>query len=525
MKRLLHFHVAILFFVLIAAYTASGQGNAFTYNGSFNENGSPANGTFNFQFALFDAPTGGTQIGSTLNQNGIVVSGGVFSATLDFGMNAFPGTDRYLEIGLCHVVGAGCEIQTQSPRVRITAVPYAMRAQTVSGPVVVSLPGIQNPSLVNLPPAALVVHETASNDVTAGLIGISDSASGSGVFALADTASPTGQSTGLTAIATASSGQTRGVAASVFSPQGVAYSADAENGAQIFSASNGTNYVFTVDNAGNVSGRDFANLGGTFEADNHGDIRAHGINVGPVNGLNDVFVVQPDGTTSVAGTFHVGSGLLDVNPTGINMTGNVGITGGATANSFSASGNSTFGAVDVTNLTVSGGLNVNGASGLLVSGDINANGNLGASNITAHSGATVTGTLTVNGDLHITGAKNNIVKTENGESLALYAMESPEYWFEDFGTVRLVNGRVVINIDPKFAQTVNLAVPYKVFLTPDGNCRGLYVFRKGATSFEVRELRGGRSNISFDYRVVAKRLHFEDRRLERVQTPAGTAQK
>ena len=53
---------------------------------------------------------------------------------------------------------------------------------------------------------------------------------------------------------------------------------------------------------------------------------------------------------------------------------------------------------------------------------------------------------------------------------------------------------------------VNLDVPYKVFLTPDGNCRGLYVYRKSATTFEVRELGRGHSNISFDYRIVAKRL-------------------
>ena len=37
---------------------------------------------------------------------------------------------------------------------------------------------------------------------------------------------------------------------------------------------------------------------------------------------------------------------------------------------------------------------------------------------------------------------------------------------------------------------------------------------KSATSFEVRELGGGTTDISFDYRIVAKRLGYEELRLE-----------
>jgi hypothetical protein len=55
-----------------------------------------------------------------------------------------------------------------------------------------------------------------------------------------------------------------------------------------------------------------------------------------------------------------------------------------------------------------------------------------------------------------------------------------------------------------------------VFLTPNGDCKGLYVASKTAGGFEVRELGGGTSNISFDYRIVAKRLGFENARMEDV---------
>jgi hypothetical protein len=46
---------------------------------------------------------------------------------------------------------------------------------------------------------------------------------------------------------------------------------------------------------------------------------------------------------------------------------------------------------------------------------------------------------------------------------------------------------------------------YHVFVTPEGDCHGLYVRRKSADSFEVRELTGGKSDIAFSYRIVGRR--------------------
>ena len=77
----------------------------------------------------------------------------------------------------------------------------------------------------------------------------------------------------------------------------------------------------------------------------------------------------------------------------------------------------------------------------------------------------------------------------------------------------LVNGSATVTLDPVFAQTVNTGIDYRVFVTPDGDCRGLYVTRKTATSFEVHELGGGQANIDFDYRIIAKRKRYEDVRL------------
>jgi hypothetical protein len=48
-----------------------------------------------------------------------------------------------------------------------------------------------------------------------------------------------------------------------------------------------------------------------------------------------------------------------------------------------------------------------------------------------------------------------------------------------------------------------------VFITPNGDSESLYVINKTATSFEVRESKGGTSSLTFDYRIVAKRRGYE----------------
>jgi hypothetical protein len=97
--------------------------------------------------------------------------------------------------------------------------------------------------------------------------------------------------------------------------------------------------------------------------------------------------------------------------------------------------------------------------------------------------------------------------------VSLYAMQSAENWFEDAGSGQLSNGSASIALDPTFAQTVNMGVEYHVFLTPNGDCKGLYVTQKSATSFEVHELGGGSSSVAFDYRIMAKRNGYENVRL------------
>jgi hypothetical protein len=129
------------------------------------------------------------------------------------------------------------------------------------------------------------------------------------------------------------------------------------------------------------------------------------------------------------------------------------------------------------------------------------------------------GDVRISDSLIVLGGKSVAVRVNNGEYRLLYCQESPENWFEDFGEDQLTNGKTIVNLDPLFSQTVNTNVAYHVFLTPGEDCNGLYVANKTPTSFEVRELKGGNSNVSFSYRIVAKRKGYEDIRLAKMGGP------
>jgi hypothetical protein len=128
------------------------------------------------------------------------------------------------------------------------------------------------------------------------------------------------------------------------------------------------------------------------------------------------------------------------------------------------------------------------------------------------------------GNLGASGTKSAVVALPDDRVVELYSMESPELWFEDFGAGELREGAAEVALDPTFALTVNTEADYHVFLTPNGDCEGLYVTNKTATGFQVRELRGGKSNVAFDYRIAAKRRGYESVRTDQLETDAETVQ-
>src|SRR5437870_1197770 len=112
------------------ATNAAAQTTAFTYQGRLTDGGTPANGNYDLQFALWDSASSGSQIGSTQTVNIVPVSSGIFAVTLDFGANAFPGANRFLEISAR--LSDASSFTLLSPRQPITSTPYAVRSSNAT---------------------------------------------------------------------------------------------------------------------------------------------------------------------------------------------------------------------------------------------------------------------------------------------------------------------------------------------------------------------------------------------------------
>ncbi len=75
------------------------SGTAFSYQGFLTIAGSPAGGSYDFAFELYDAALDGNQVGSTVVHDDVPVSQGQFTVQLDFG-DVFDGSPFWLQIGV-----------------------------------------------------------------------------------------------------------------------------------------------------------------------------------------------------------------------------------------------------------------------------------------------------------------------------------------------------------------------------------------------------------------------------------------
>lgn len=112
---------------------------AFTYQGELKSGGVPADGAFDFELRLFDAAVGGAQVGPTLCVDDLLVAGGVFSLSLDFGDQFSAGEGRYLQIAVRQDLDDTCvdgdPFATLLPRQSLTITPfswYAVQARNAS---------------------------------------------------------------------------------------------------------------------------------------------------------------------------------------------------------------------------------------------------------------------------------------------------------------------------------------------------------------------------------------------------------
>jgi hypothetical protein len=110
--------------------SAFAQGTAFTYQGQLQNNGSPANGSYDLQFILYNANVGGSQAGPILTNAATAVSNGLFTVLLDFGAGIFTGANYWLDIAV-RTNGGGAFMEL-TPRQPLTPTPYAIYAEGVT---------------------------------------------------------------------------------------------------------------------------------------------------------------------------------------------------------------------------------------------------------------------------------------------------------------------------------------------------------------------------------------------------------
>jgi hypothetical protein len=112
----------------LSAY-AQQSSTAFTYQGFLKDNNNPANAKYDLQFTLYDAPTGGNQIGNPVVIEDLQITNGLFTVEIDFGINPFSsGQRRWIEIGI-RPFNSTRPFVTLDPRIELTPVPYAIYAQ------------------------------------------------------------------------------------------------------------------------------------------------------------------------------------------------------------------------------------------------------------------------------------------------------------------------------------------------------------------------------------------------------------
>src|SRR5215471_8118917 len=169
-------NVAALCSFLAFSNSASAQGTAFTYQGRLNDGASPANGSYDLTFTLFDTNSGGSAIAGPVTNSAVGVSNGLFTTTLDLGTN-FTGADRWLEIG-ARSNGVGT-FTALSPRQQVTSTPYAIRAANAASAA--SASSVAAANITGMIPLAQLPASVITNGASGVSISGTFSGNGAGV--------------------------------------------------------------------------------------------------------------------------------------------------------------------------------------------------------------------------------------------------------------------------------------------------------------------------------------------------------
>jgi hypothetical protein len=389
-----------------------------------------------------------------------------------------------------------------------------------------------------------------------GVLGLGDATSGSANGVFGQTASPFGA--GVFGNATPTNGQASGVYGQTVNWVGVGGQATATSGGPAYGVwgdSVSTSGVGVAGYEDATSGFTNGVLGQSVSPNGNGVIGFEDATSGFTNGVSGQSV-SPNGNGVIgvnnSNTGDFNNGVLGINNAasgnayGVNGTTATSGFGAGVAGSALATSGTAFGVFGQTNSpngpAVFGHAASTSGYPTAVVGFLDSNDGGVAGQFVAHTGAGLilqglsgpnfnqvfsvdaNGNLHITGNLTVDGTKSSTAKLQSGREVALYAVESPENWFEDFGSAELKSGVAWVPLDSSFTEATNPAMTYHVFLTPNGDSNGLYVARKTPIGFEVREHQGSGSNVAFDYRIVVRRRGYETIRMAEVGGDARTVE-
>lgn len=145
-------------------------------------------------------------------------------------------------------------------------------------------------------------------------------------------------------------------------------------------------------------------------------------------------------------------------------------------------------------------------AGISTGGYFSGNNYAGTNIAYAYVGGWINGTTTRK--IIGTGTVSEIIPTENHGRITLTCPESPEYWYQDYGTVQMTNGKATIYLDEVLADIiiVDEENPIRVTCTPVGMpyFNGITIMSQTKNSVEILELNGGNHSGKLQYQLVVK---------------------
>ncbi|HEY6763349.1 MAG TPA: hypothetical protein VI386_01145 [Candidatus Sulfotelmatobacter sp.] len=507
---------------LMAQQTATADGvvpSVMKFTGTLSgTDGKPLTGTQGVTFLLYKEETGGAPLWIE-TQNVQVDKNGRYSVMLGSATSHGMPAEAFAA-GEARWLGVHPSGQDEQPRVVLVSVPYALKA-------------LDAETLGGRPASAFMIAPAAGNTAQAAAKGAPATEQPNEIVCSSGTACKTGfvplfASNGGSAKVTDSIVTQTGTTVKV---NGSANVISAASTPAILGTSTGTsgtsNGVEGVTSSGTASGVAGVNKGsgwgvyGSTSGTSGTSIGVEGVTSSPlaygVAGSNESsgIGVYGNGGTGVYGTGNSSYGVYGTSNTshgivGIsngNFFGVVGEGGGAGLYGsgpagilgFATSGNGIYGqhvgastrgdeipyagVWGDTNTVGSAGVAGTGQDGIggiflndspsgnwaLVAANYNSNGPI----FTAENQANgVQCNINAFASLQCDGGIGAMVQLDSGNrKVAMSGIESPENWFEDFGSAQLVNGVAVIQFDLDFIQTVNTGRDYRVFPVPTATAR------------------------------------------------------